>query len=351
MAYLNISAQWEQFFIQEAVELEEKMKSLDIDSLNKSKIRICLENNILNWPQFEKWMMSELGCCSLKSTIAEEEIQKFLGAAKQAQELYSSHDFWNEDLIPFIIWNDQLIVLGLQYNENLVAIDNHIFILAPPQILSDIVSRLADPEIKAESYALSEEASSGNLDGFDMNIAAPDISFKTSEILSMFPDPKAEVAAEKEFVFSSATATPTAKQSVKSVSKDDSIWNMISDRHDEYTSEVKKQFDGFIVLQISQNKTEVFKMDTDLSKKALNPIIFQYGLDQDSPFKKVFESGVSAVFPVSQLNIKIGGFEHACITPLRRGPSIIGFFVGFKISAPSEAGRDLLEELAEETAS
>ena len=48
MNYLNTSVNWEEFFIQEALELEEKMKHFDHQSLNKSKLLIAFENQILN---------------------------------------------------------------------------------------------------------------------------------------------------------------------------------------------------------------------------------------------------------------------------------------------------------------
>jgi len=48
MNQVSMNVKWEEHFISEAVELEEKMSSFDIESLSKSKIRLSLENNILS---------------------------------------------------------------------------------------------------------------------------------------------------------------------------------------------------------------------------------------------------------------------------------------------------------------
>jgi hypothetical protein len=328
---LNNSVNWEEFFIQEAVELEEKMKSLDVDSLNKSKLRLCLENNILEWPVYERWCMSRLGCSSLKMSVTDEDLEKFIDSAKMSQETYSNYDFWSEDLIPLMTWDNQIIILGIQYNEKLVAIENHIFILAPPHLLSSISLKLFDSNmIKNEnSDEISEDSKSlteSNLDGINFDISAPQFKFDPNEMVSVISPSQA-------------------------VEKKGAIWELISERHHEYNFEAKKQFDAFIILKIVQNKINVFKMDQELSKKGVSNMIFECNLDSSKPFKKVFDTGRTELFLLEELNMKLAPFKHLCITPLKIGKSTVGFFIGFKTENPSAQDKLLLEELANELAS
>ena len=131
----------------------------------------------------------------------------------------------------------------------------------------------------------------------------------------------------------------------------DGIWEFISERHQEYSFEIKKQFDAFVVLKINSKKTQVFKMDADLGRQGVNHMIFEYNLEADGPFKNIFDSGRSDTFSMKQLDMYLGDFQQACITPLKRGNKTVGFFMGFKKGPMSQQDKVLLEELAEESAS
>ena len=48
MNYQTANSNWEEFFIQEALDLEEKMQSLQFEDLQRSRLRLSLENKILN---------------------------------------------------------------------------------------------------------------------------------------------------------------------------------------------------------------------------------------------------------------------------------------------------------------
>ena len=107
MDYLNTNLKWEDFFIQESVELEEKMSGFEMDALSKSKIRLSLENNILDWKKYEAWVLQNINCTSLKEDVNENTLKNFTSNAKLALDIYSNYDFWNEDLLPVFIWENQ----------------------------------------------------------------------------------------------------------------------------------------------------------------------------------------------------------------------------------------------------
>jgi hypothetical protein len=352
MNYLNTSLNWEEFFIQEAVELEETMKLLDSTELEKSKLRICFENNLLEWAQYEKWTMAELGCSSLKMTVSDEDLEKYIQSAKMTKETYSNYDFWSEDLIPLFIWDNQLIILGLQFNEKLLMIENHIFILTPPHVLSYITIRLGN-EIQTQSAPekiKNQEDSKAMttksiLDGVNIDISAPNISFDATEMTSMFGDASLSADRTSDTVVGPLINTPGESNPSAS------LWDFITERHQEYSFEVKKQYGAFVILKIDQFKTKVFKMDPDLARKGISSLIFEYNLTQSNAFKKVFESGKTESFSLNQLDMNLAKYTQACITPLKRGKATVGFFIGFKNDALSQDDKNLLDDLAREVAS
>ncbi|MBC7419324.1 MAG: hypothetical protein H7328_01230 [Bdellovibrio sp.] len=317
MNYLNTTVNWEEFFIQEALELEEKMKTFDQDSLNKSKLRIALENNILEWSKYENWFCSETGCSSFKSNITPSQLEGFVQIAQQTYETFSNHDIWDESLIPLFTWDQQIFVMGLHYPTKLMAIENHVFILAPPHILSFFSQKVLALEIH-EMDEKSDSMTKSMLDGIDMSLLAPKIDFSI---------PHAKEQQEKN-----------------------AIWEFISERHDEYSFEAKKHFSAYMVLEISQSKTKVFKMDPDLENDGINKFIFEYNLIGENPFHKVFQTGLSESFSLTQLGITIRNYKYACITALQRGNQVVGFLVGFKEAHLSEKDQSLLEDLAKESA-
>jgi hypothetical protein len=395
---LNKSTQWEEYFLQEALELEEKMKTLDVESLNKSKLRICLEHGILDWNQYAQWYMVQKACSSLKPSLGHEEVSQLAQYAQKTEADYARFDFWNNDLIPLTTWEGKLIVIGLQYNDKLVSVGSHIFILSPPEILVSIARKVADQKVLSESSnELSIDTGEINdaLEGLNFNQAAPKMSFTliqppnetssadnsisfevppatsavseavaTTQVqptpaaplqpaaavasVSPPPPPVAAPAAETAAVMPSA---PSVFSSAAKPDPTDKIWEFISERHQEYSFEVKKQFDAFIVLKVSNEKTQIFKMDPDLSRQNINPMIFEYSLEAEGPFKAVRTNKRADVYSMQQLEIHLNDFQHAYIAPLIRGDRIVGFFVGFKKNALSQQDKVLLAELAVEAAS
>ncbi len=338
MDYLKTDLKWEDFFIQEAVELEEKMLSFNIDGISKSRIRLSLENKILEWGKYESWMIETYGCTSLKSVVGEKILRNFTLNSQQAYDTYSNYDFWNEDLLPIFIWENQLIVFGLQYNENLAQIENHVFILASPEVLTYFANILLNKETEKDELAELEEEYSekyANIEGLNMEIKAPTLDFKTINPQNTESQNSDKTSEEK-----SGTA----------VDNENNIWEFINDRHEEYSFEAKKQFGAYIVLKIENYSTSIFKMDAALEKENLDDSLFKHNLYKESPFRRVFTTGISESLNVSQLGISLLNFKYVCITALKRSDKVVGFLVGFKDNRLSEYDEQLLENLAKESA-
>ena len=87
-------------------------------------------------------------------------------------------------------------------------------------------------------------------------------------------------------------------------------------------------------------------MDSDLEKEGISNLIFEYALQEKNPFQKVYESGISESFSLTQLDINLPGYRYACITPLKRGTQIVGFLMGIKKDHLSEKDQITLQELA-----
>lgn len=336
MDYLKTNLKWEDFFIQESVELEEKMPTFDMDALSKSKLRLSIENKILDWEKYEEWVLENLGCSSLKAGVNEAVLKNFTINSKQAFDIYSNYDFWNEDLLPIFIWENQLIVFGLQYNEQLVSIQNHIFILAPPEVLnyfSKVLFADKSGENELDEMEKSLSRTMSRIEGIDsFEIKPPSLDFKS-------------VKFDSTNSGTNTQATPVAQP------KDEvTIWEFITERHDEYSFEAKKHFSAYVVLKVDYNKTKVFKMDPDLAKLNVNEKLFEYSLTEANPFQSVFNTGLSESFSVSQLGLDLMNFKYACITALKRSDKVVGFLVGFKDNNLSENDQVLLEDLAKESA-
>ena len=343
MNYVKAKQNWEEVFIQQAIELEEKMNSIDLSALNQSRLRIALEKNILNWNDYKNWLSTEINCSILNDSIDINKKNDLLKRSSIAYEAFSHYQFWSEDLIPLDTWDENLIVIGLERNERLNELPKAIFILASPEVLTTFAKNIFPTEIGSETnsgYSSDENSvqvsiensnESSLLDGIDMHIAPPKIAFDAHSLSANL---------------SNLSATTNEQE----IGPGASVWDYISERHDEYCFEVKKQFDAYLVLRVSSNKTSVFKMDEELQNKNLNAQIFDYSLSENNPFKKVFESGLSESFNMNQLGVQILDFKYACITPLKRAHKIVGFLVGLKNKNLADTDQELLEDLAKESA-
>ncbi len=369
MDYLKTNLKWEDFFATESAELQEKMQSLDMDTLSKSKLRLAVENNILDWNKYESWVLEHIGCASLKPDIPETVLESLAENLQNTLDAYSAFDCWSEDLLPVLMWDSQVIVFGLQYNEKLVSIPNHIFILAPPELLTLISKKISKDEEKPETESKTAnekaDATASGIEGLAFDLKPLSFDFKDlsrsntpseqtntaplyieqthTKKIDLGPTDTNTISAT-QFTNSQITAEGTKTKSEKE------IWEFINERHNEYSFEVKKQFTAYLVLKVDYDKTRVYKMDPDLAAENVNEQLFNYSLREENPFKRVFESGQYESFSVSQLGLNLKNFKYACITALICGKKVVGFLVGFKDKNLSEIDQMLLEELAKETA-
>lgn len=337
MSYFKTDAKWEDQFVQEAIDLEEKLSQMGAEGLGKSKLRLLFENNLLDWNKYQTWFCQNLGCSSFKSSVTYNQLLYLKSTAKETYNQYSSFDFWNEDLVPVFSWNNQLYVFGIEYSSKLSEIQNHVFILTPPEILQKLSDEIFTKSSSTTNELLNkttEESTGGKIEGLDLNYKSPTMNFDSLNVSTQ----NTEITQ---------AAAPLATVNTKG---EQSIWEFITERHEENSFEAKKQFSAYIVLKIKDNKTQVYKMDSELKKKNLNESIFNYSLSDNNPFARVAKTGISESFGLSQLNLNILDFKYACITALKTGQQTVGFLVGFKNKNLSDTDLSLLEELAHESA-
>jgi hypothetical protein len=329
MEYLDNKASWEEHFVDEVSTLQQKMPTFDVESLSKSKLRLSLENRILDWKKYADWAQDTYGCSALKETFSEKTLKSYNVNAQQAFDLYSSYGFWTQDLLPVCIWENQLIIFGLQYNHNLQKIPNHIFVLAPPRVLSYFANLLLDKASFENELDRLYDGKTG-MEGLAEDIQPISIDFKnlSSETITTAPRPR----------------------KVQNQQTEAQIWDLINERHEEYIFESKKQFSAFVILRINYDITKVFKLDPDLEKENLNEKLFEYSLKQNNPFKKISATGVSETFTATDLGLDLLNYKYVCISALKRSDKVVGFFLGFKNSKLNENDTALLEDLAKENA-
>lgn len=375
MNYVKAKLNWEEVFIQEAIDLEEKMISLDSATFSKSRIRLALENDILSWKKYQLWLTTELQCASLSASLTDDHLENLITSATSTLEIFSEHTFWSEDLIPIDMWDENLVVIGLERNENLNQIPKCIFVLASPEVLGQFSGRIFNVGENTASSAAEDPSEVDSkidldamLDGIDINASAPNLQFSSATLKESLNQPVAESKVEEIKTTEDEEQTDKVAldlsikfNEVSEISKHgvtnsglpaipSSMWDYISERHDEYCFEVKKQFDAYMVLRINNKRTQIFKMDSDLANQELNPQLFEYSLDDENPFKKVLTNGYSESFNISQLGFAILDYKYACITPLKRSNITVGFLVGLKTSNLAETDQSLLEDLAKESA-
>ncbi|MCC2677728.1 MAG: hypothetical protein K0R29_304 [Pseudobdellovibrio sp.] len=334
MEYLDNKASWEEFFTKELEALQEKMPTFDVESLSKSKLRLSLESKILDWKKYEEWAIETYGCSSIKENLPETTLKSYSVSAQQAFTLYSSYNFWSQDLVPMFIWENQLIVFGLQYSPALVKIPNHIFVLAPPRILSYFANLLIGNKPSMSSFDDLNEmfGDSPVMDGLSEDVQPISIDFKdlgSDAVTNVVPRPR------------KAYGTKQAETE---------IWDLVGERYEEYCDESRKQFDAFLILRLNFDLTQIFKMDPDLEKKNINEKLFEYSTTRDEAFKNVMKDGRSVTTSASELGLELLSYKNICITPIMRSRAIVGFFMGFKNEQISVDDTALLEELSKETA-
>ncbi|MGZ3725518.1 MAG: hypothetical protein ACXWQQ_06945 [Pseudobdellovibrio sp.] len=334
MEYLDIQSSWEANFTNELEALQQKMSSFDIESLSKSKLRLSLESKILDWKKYETWATETYGCSSIKEALPEATLKSYSINAQQAYALYANHGFWSQDLLPMFIWENQLIVFGLQYHPGLQKIPNHIFVLAPPRVLSYFANiLLANKASMTEFDDLNEMFGDSNMSLDGLNNEAQPISIDFKNI-------------------SADTVPATAarsRTSFKTKQNETEIWDLVNERYEEYVYESRKQFDAFLILKLNYDMTKIFKLDPDLEKQNINEKLFEYNTKQPNAFQQVVQSESPITINAAQLGLDFLTYAFISIAPIKRSNAVVGFFMAFKHKKPTPADVKLLEDLSKET--
>jgi len=230
------------------------------------------------------------------------------------------------------IWENQLIVFGLQYNQALIKIPNHIFVLAPPRILSYFANLL-----------IGNKPSMSSFDDLNEIFGVSPVRAGLSDDIPPFSIAFKDLASQ-----AITRGIPRGQTTAKPIETE--IWDLVGERYEEYCDESKKQFDAFLILRLNFDLTQIFKMDPELEKKNINDKLFEYSTVRDEAFKQILKDGKSVTTTASDLGLDLLNYKNICITPITRSRAIVGFFMGFKNGQITATDTSLLEELSKETA-
>lgn len=277
---------WELQFPEAILAVEELLSSENSDISDVSKLKIALENSFLTWSDYQKWATDFYGRPSLENLtqLQISDLKKY----QQKIEDYNSYSLWNKELVPLCTWDGNLIVLGLEYDEEILSkIPQAIFIFCRPEILADL-SKTATPP-------------------------------PTVDLLS-----------------------------IKNSANESQIWQNINSQHEDFSVIARKHFDAYLVLRVTPDqKTELYKMDEDLERENLDKTVFAYDLKDENPFANVYQNHFTETFNINQLNLKLLDFKYTCISAIKLGPKVVGFLVGFKTTHLSQDDITTLESISE----
>ncbi|WP_409477114.1 hypothetical protein [Pseudobdellovibrio sp. HCB154] len=304
---MGFEQNWEHFFPDAILSVEELLTSGDPVLLQKSKLKIALENKFLNWNDYKAWASNFYGVPVLEK-LDEQSITKLRKQHMELVEGYSQYTVLNSELIPLQAWDGHLLVAGLEYDaEKFQTLPQAIFFLCSPENLSFIsntpVRKVLEP-------------------------VQPVVAAVT-------PQP--------------AAAQPTPLHAVsESGMTGNHVWQNLETQHGSFSEIARKNFDAYVVLRVNSNqKTELYKMDEDLEKEDLDRMLFSYDLNEENPFANVYKNHFTEQFNINQLGLKILDFKYACISAIKLGPKVVGFLVGFKTTHLSQDDITTLESISE----
>lgn len=291
---------WELFFPDAILSVEELLNSGDPALLQKSKIKIALENQFLNWNDYKTWASQYYGVPVLEK-LDQTSIMKLRKQHLDCVEGYSQYPAFNSELIPLQTWDGHLLIAGLEFSDKVLSLPNAIFVLCSPENLAFIsntpVRKVLEP-----------------------------------------------LAAASE------VAQPIVLQPLVSENgmTNNHVWQNLETNHGDFSEIARKKFDAYVVLRVTgKNTTELYKMDEDLEKEELDTAIFSYDLTAENPFTNVYKNHFTETFNINQLGLKILDFKYACISAIKLGPKVVGFLVGFKTTHLSQDDITTLESISE----
>lgn len=326
---MTLDHAWENEFKNALLSVEELLASGDISVAGKSKIRLALEYGYLSWDEYSAWCVANHNCALLKK-LNKKQIQQLKDMYHEQRPLLSHVQHLSDDLIAIDSWDGHPLVLGLEYNEEIFELQNSIFVLCHPDILTELIQSEERIYNNDETYSRLSTSDSLEMPAglFEMNEAQAS-PLVQEDVIDSAPQERNE----------STHLTGTSHHN---------IWQNIDSQHQSFSMQARKQFDAYLVLKVtSGQKTELYKMDEDLEKEDLHSKLFEYDLNQENPFKNVYTNQITETFNINQLGLSILDFKYACISALKLGPKVIGFLVGFKTTHLSQDDISTLESISE----
>ena len=300
---MSFDQSWEQFFPDAILSVEELLASGDPALLKKSKLKIALENNYLNWNDYKTWASAFYGVPVLEK-LNEKSITSLRKNHLECVEGYSQYSAFDSDLIPLQTWDGQLLVAGIELSEKVKSLPQAVFFLCSLENLAFI----SNNPIRKVLEPLEPELVSTLLQPHEVKPAA---------------------IAENGM-------------------SNNHVWQNLDVHHGDFSEIARKKFDAYVVLRVTpKNTTELYKMDEDLEKEELDNAIFSYDLTAENPFTNVFKNHFTETFNINQLGLKILDFKYACISAIKLGPKVVGFLVGFKTTHLSQDDITTLESISE----
>ena len=300
---MSFDHSWEQFFPDAILSVEELLASGDPALLQKSKLKIALENNYLNWNDYKTWASAYYGVPVLEK-LDEKSITSLRKNHLECVEGYSQYSAFDSDLIPLQTWDGQLLVAGIELSEKVKSLPQAVFFLCSLENLAFI----SNNPIRKVLEPLEPELVSTLLQPHEVKPAA---------------------IAENGM-------------------SNNHVWQNLDVHHGDFSEIARKKFDAYVVLRVTpKNTTELYKMDEDLEKEELDNAIFSYDLTAENPFTNVFKNHFTETFNINQLGLKILDFKYACISAIKLGPKVVGFLVGFKTTHLSQDDITTLESISE----
>jgi len=379
---------WEYFFQDAILSVEELLSKHNAQSNHFSKLKIALDNHFLTWFEYKEWAKDYYGVPVLNIDRPESiEILKQQYLAHQNQ--IKAPDIWSKELIPVSQWDNQLIVFGIEPTEKIQQLKDYIFILTPPQIIEQIIA--PQNTISADAQQIEPNEQETIIEhATNMSLQIPEImdlpkielasaEVQSDDLLTLDENTPNDLTNTEHGLLSleeiiepiklepipspatviTETTTPQEQDAEESVSlfknsKDqpqsvtDRIWDNLAAHHDDYAMTARKQFDAYLVLRVTpEETTEVYKMDEDLAKEDINFNVFKYDLKKANPFHNVYQKHFTETFNINQLGLKILDFKYACVSVIKLGKKVVGFLVGFKTTHLSQEDISTLESISE----
>lgn len=394
-----LESNWEQHFIQESQLLEDKLARGEITPMSSrlgSRLAMALENNILEWAKYSVWAQNNYLLPVLKRGLYKDQVITLQKKINTFKAELSKFDLQKLQMIAIDKWENKLIILGLEPLEALNSLNiEYILVLTPPEIITTLMGEalqdaplmtipgaVPSPPVPAVKntepdasalFDLSENNKSAENHSSDEDVNIDSDEHGSNQLtpldLPKFDDHDSgetavnfnELLIPVAAAATDSIAKPDSKSPVESsnlsnndqsgrsgdiVSSVDNIqyWNKINQDHNALSADARKHFDGYAVLKIINNKTELFKLDEELQSEKLEASLFHFNLN-DPFFANLLKNKTTDSVSLKILGKTILDFNYVCATPLFLGDKPVGFILGFKINAMNEQDENALYRL------